>query len=203
MRIIGLTGGIGSGKSTVAEMLVQLGARLIDADKLAREVVRPGEAAWQEIIDWLGPDILLSDSSINRKRLGGIIFADPEARAKLDRITHPYISSAMRQALAEAASVGAKLVVVDIPLLFEKGWGKLADEIWVVYVDEATQLDRLMARDSLSRSEAAARIGAQMSLTDKARLADVVIDNSKDIDGTRQQVEAAWRRTTTTARAAT
>lgn len=203
MRIIGLTGGIGSGKSTVAEMLVQLGARLIDADKLAREVVRPGEAAWQEIIDWLGPDILLSDSSINRKRLGGIIFADPEARAKLDRITHPYISSAMRQALAEAASVGAKLVVVDIPLLFEKGWGKLADEIWVVYVDEATQLDRLMARDSLSRSEAAARIGAQMSLTDKARLADVVIDNSKDIDDTRQQVEAAWRRTTTTAKAAT
>jgi dephospho-CoA kinase len=199
MRIIGLTGGIGSGKSTVAAMLVKLGARIIDADKLAREVVRPGRPAWQEIIDWLGPDILQADSSINRKRLGEIVFADPEARSKLDLIIHPYINTAMRQALIKAESAGEEIVVIDVPLLFETGWDRLVDEKWVVYVDKATQLERLMARDKFTRVEAVARISAQMSLTDKVRLADVVIDNSKDYNSTIKQVETAWQIVNSTA----
>lgn len=203
MRIVGLTGGIGSGKSTVAEMLVKLGAQLIDADKLAREVVRAGTPAWQEIVDWLGPDILLPDSSLNRKRLGELVFSDPEARARLDQITHPCIGAALRQALAASASAGAELVVIDVPLLFEVGWDKLTDETWVVYVDETTQLERLMTRDNLSRRESAARIDSQMSLKDKVRLADVVIDNSNDTGSTREQVEAAWKRTKSAAGAVT
>jgi len=195
MRIVGLTGGIASGKSTVAGLLETLGACIIDADKLAREVVKPGNPAWQEIIDWFGPDILLPDDSLNRERLAQIVFGDSQARAKLEAITHPEIRRRVEQALAAAKDRGVKVVVLDIPLLFEVGWTELIDEIWVVYVDQDTQVERLMDRDGVTREAALMRIHSQMCLEEKARLAKVVVDNSKDVETTKKQVEAAWRRT--------
>lgn len=199
MRIVGLTGGIASGKSTVARLLEKLGACIIDADKLARDVVQPGMPAWQEIVDWLGTGILLPDSALNREQLASIVFSDPNARSKLENITHPRIRSSIEQAVAAAKERGVAVVVLDIPLLFEVGWTELMDEIWVVYVDSSTQQARLVSRDRLTSDDARKRIDSQMSLVEKARLANTVIDNSRDFKHTTKQVEEAWRRTLTAA----
>ncbi len=195
MRIVGLTGGIASGKSTVAGLLEKLGAFLIDADKLARTVVRPGQPALREIVDWLGAGILLPDGTLDREALARIVFSDRQARARLEGITHPAIRRCVEQAVAEAKDRGISVVVLDIPLLFEVGWTGLIDETWVVYVDRPTQEARLMDRDALTREDALMRINSQMNLTEKARLATTVIDNSEDLANTKRQVEAAWRRT--------
>lgn len=195
MRIVGLTGGIASGKSTVAGLLEKLGARVIDADKLAREVVRPGEPAWQEIVDWLGPDILLPDRTLSRERIARLVFSDSQARSRLEAITHPAIRRCVKQAVAAAKEQGAAVVVLDIPLLFEVGWTEMMDEIWVIYVDQSTQEARLMDRDRMTLRDALARIASQMSLAEKARLATTVIDNSKDFAYTKEQVEVAWQQT--------
>ncbi len=194
MRVIGLTGGIASGKSTVSGMLRELGARVIDADAIAREVVEPGRPALAEIVAWLGRDILLADGSLDRRKLGELVFGDSAARAALEGITHPRITAAAKEALAAAEREGCAVAVLDVPLLYEAGWDEGVDEVWVVYVDAATQLSRLMARDSLTAAQAAARVAAQMSLEEKARRADIVIDNSGDPGGTAAQVAAAWRR---------
>lgn len=193
MRVIGLTGGIASGKSTVSRMLRELGARVIDADAIAREVVEPGRPALTEIVAWLGRDILLDDGSLNRAKLGELVFGDSAARAALESITHPRITAAAKAALSAAERDGCAVAVLDVPLLYEAGWDRYVDEVWVVYVDVATQLSRLMARDSLTDSQAAARVAAQMSLEEKARRADIVIDNSGDPQDTAAQVDAAWR----------
>ncbi|MDR7867920.1 MAG: dephospho-CoA kinase [Sporomusaceae bacterium] len=193
MRVIGLTGGIASGKSTVSRILRELGARVIDADAIAREVVEPGRPALAEIVAWLGGDILLADGSLNRAKLGELVFADSAARAALESITHPRITAAAKEALAAAEREGCAVAVLDVPLLYEAGWDRYVDEVWVVYVDAATQLSRLTARDSLTAPQAAARVAAQMSLEEKARRADIVIDNSGDPQDTAVQVAAAWR----------
>lgn len=194
MRVIGLTGGIASGKSTVTGMLRDMGARVADTDAIAREVVAPGRPAWEDIVAWLGRDILLADGAIDRRKLGELVFADSSARARLEAITHPRIAAAVKAAVAAAAAEGLPAVVLDVPLLYEAGWDKDVDEVWVVYVDEATQLSRLLARDDLTPDEARARMAAQMSLAEKARRADVVIDNGGDLAKTREQTAAAWRR---------
>lgn len=194
MRVIGLTGGIASGKSTVTGMLRDMGARVADTDAIAREVVAPGRPAWEDIVAWLGQGILLADGAIDRRRLGDLVFADSAAREKLEAITHPRIAAAVKAAMAAAAAEGLPAVVLDVPLLYEAGWDKDVDEVWVVYVDEATQLSRLLARDDLTPDEARARMAAQMSLAEKARRADVVIDNGGDLAKTREQTAAAWRR---------
>ncbi|MDT8900729.1 dephospho-CoA kinase [Anaeroselena agilis] len=194
MRVIGLTGGIASGKSTVSGMLRELGARVIDADAIAREVVEPGRPARDEIVAWLGRDILLADGSLDRRKLGELVFGDSKARAVLEGITHPRITAAAKEALAAAEREGCAAAVLDVPLLYEAGWDAYVDEVWVVYVDAATQLRRLMERDSLTEGQAAARVAAQMSLEEKARRADIVIDNSGAPESTAAQVAAAWRR---------
>ncbi|EAX47995.1 dephospho-CoA kinase [Thermosinus carboxydivorans Nor1] len=194
MYVIGLTGGIGSGKSTVSAMLQELGAVIIDADEIAREVVATGKPAWREIKDEFGLGVLNGNGSINRKALGEIVFSDAKQRAKLEAITHPRIQAAVETALKAARKAGVRVVVLDVPLLIEKGWDHLADAVWVVYVDERTQLERLMARDRLTEDEARARISAQMSLREKAERAHVVIDNSGSIDATRRQVLIAWQK---------
>jgi dephospho-CoA kinase len=193
MRIIGLTGGIACGKSTISAMLRELGAVIIDADQLARKIVEPDKPAWQEIVAWLGDEILCPDGALDRKKIGEIVFCDPKARERLEKITHPLIKEATSDMLADAERQGYGVAVLDVPLLFETGFDKFADENWVVYVDEATQQARLMERDGLTREQAMARINAQMKLADKVRLADVVIDNSGDVSSTRRQVEAAWK----------
>ena len=194
MILAGLTGGIASGKSTVCSMLRQLGAKVVDSDRIAREVVEPGQPAWKEIVEWLGAEYLLPSGGIDRKKIGALVFSSVEARHRLEEITHPRIREVVMHAAMTAAAEGAEVVVLDVPLLFEVGWDKLADEVWVVYVDRENQMERLMRRDSLSAEQAAARLDAQMSLAEKARRADVLIDNSKDLTSTRRQVSEAWRR---------
>lgn len=194
MYQIGLTGGIASGKSSVSRILAQLGAFIIDADQIAREIVVPGQAAWQEIVDHFGQNALQPDGSLNRRWLGGLVFRDEDQRKCLEAITHPAIRRKVEQQLAVARERGFSVAVLDVPLLLETDWGKMVDEVWVVYVDRQTQLRRLILRDGLTEEEALARIASQLSLEEKRKLADLVIDNSGDPQYTRQQVEMAWNR---------
>lgn len=193
MRVLGLTGGIGSGKSMVASMFAELGADVIDADQLAREVVEPGQPALEEIRTAFGPDILLPDGRLDRGKLGRIIFADPVARGTLNAITHPRIRELMAGEIAARRSRPGVLIV-DIPLLYENDRTDSVEAVIVVWVDSKTQLRRLVERDGLSEEEARQRIAAQMPLDEKRARADVVIDNSDSRENTRRQVEAIYRR---------
>lgn len=193
MYTIGLTGGIASGKSTVSAMLAQLGAVIVDTDKIAREIVEPGQPAWQDIVAAFGEACLLPGGYLNRKMLGDLIFSDKNKRRLLDEITHPYIKNTAQQALDAAERQGARVAVLDAPLLIEVGWQFMVQAVWVVYVDAQKQVSRLMQRDKISCSQALDRIGSQMSLRDKLSYADVVIDNNKELAATRQQVIIAWQ----------
>jgi len=194
MYIIGLTGGIASGKSTISRILAGLGAYIIDADEIAHTVVMPNQPAWHDIVNHFGREILLPDGTINRKVLGEKIFKDKQQRLALEKITHHYIKDQVQKQVAHAKISGAQIVVLDIPLLFETGWQKMVDETWVVYVEEEVQLARLMARNELTNRQAMDRIGSQMSLAEKAKQADVVIDNNLDIENSRKQVTVAWEK---------
>ncbi len=193
MRIIGLTGGIASGKSTVARMLEKRGAAVIDADRLAREVVMPGEPALLAIAEAFGPEVLQPDGTIDRQRLGAIVFADPAARRRLEEITHPAIGRRAEAELTALRTAGTQVAVYMAALLIEAGVTSRVDEVWVVYVDGETQLRRLSERDGLERDAALARIRSQMPMEEKARHGVVVIDNSGDLHRTEEQVAAAWR----------
>lgn len=191
--LVGLTGGIGTGKSTVAAMLAARGAVVIDADRLAREVVEPGEPTLARIVQEFGPEVLGPDGRLDRKALGALVFADPARRRRLEALTHPPIRARLDARLEALARAGFRgVVVVDAPLLVESGLHRAMDRLVVVTADEATQLARLMARDGLDRAEALRRIRSQMPLAAKARLADHVIDNSGDRAATEAQVERLW-----------
>jgi dephospho-CoA kinase len=193
MKVLGLTGGIGSGKSMVASMFAQLGADVIDADQLARDVVEPGQPALDEIATAFGRDILLPDGHLDRGKLGRIIFADSVARGTLNAITHPRIRERMDAAIAERASRPG-IVIADIPLLYENERTGTVEAVIVVWVDHETQLRRLLERDGLTEQEARQRIAAQMPLDEKRARADAVIDNSGSRESTQRQVEAVYRR---------
>ena len=193
MRILGLTGGIGSGKSMVAQMFAQLGAVVIDADQLAREVVEPGQPALEEITATFGREMLLPDGRLNRAKLAGIIFADSAARAKLNAITHPRIRERMDAEVAARRS-GPGVLILDIPLLYENDRASAVEKVIVVWVDPETQLRRLNERDGLTIEAARQRIAAQMPLDAKRARADLVIDNNHGRENTRRQVEAIYRR---------
>jgi dephospho-CoA kinase len=193
MRILGLTGGIGSGKSMVAQMFAQLGAAVVDADQLAREIVEPGQPALQEIAATFGPEVLLPDGRLDRPRLAGIIFADPAERAKLDAITHPRIRARMDEEI-KARRSDPGVLIVDIPLLYENDRIDTVEKVIVVWVDPPTQLRRLSQRGGLSAEAARQRISAQLPLDAKRARADHVIDNSGELEETRRQVEAIYRR---------
>jgi dephospho-CoA kinase len=192
MRVLGLTGGIGSGKSMVAQMFAQLGAAVIDADQLAREVVEPGQPALQEIAATFGPDVLLPDGRLDRPKLAAIIFADPAERARLDAITHPRIHERMEEEI-KARRSGPGVLIVDIPLLYENDRTDAVEKVIVVWVDPVTQLRRIRQRDGLSAESAHQRITAQMPLDSKRARADHVIDNSNGLPETQRQVEAVYR----------
>ena len=197
MKVVGLTGGIATGKSTVSEMLAEVGARIIDADRLARDVVQPGLPAWQAVVDHFGPSILQADGQIDRQRLGTVIFHDPGQKAALDRIVHPAVFEAMARHLAAIEKQAPhSVVILDVPLLYESAMDRDLTEVIVVYAPESLQLQRLMMRNGLTREEAAARVGAQMSIEEKRRRASVVIDNSGDLEATRTQVQRLWCRWT-------
>ncbi len=190
---IGLTGGIGSGKSTVARLLAERGAVVIDADAIAREIVRPGEPALTEIVDTFGPEMLLSDGTLNRAALAQVVFADEAARARLDAITHPRISERATEMIA-AAPDGA-VIVYDMPLLVEQGAEALRgwDRIVVVDAPDDVRLSRLVQR-GLSPDDAEQRMAAQASREERLALADDVIDNGRDLAGLEAQVNELWDR---------
>lgn len=193
MYRIGLTGGIASGKSTVSAMLAELGAKIIDTDEIARQVVQPGELAWQGIVNHFGRAILLPDGQIDRKSLGDRIFQDKTARQQLEKIIHPYIEMEVEKSVEQAAASGQQFVVLDVPLLFEIGWQTKVNSIWVVYVEPQIQLARLMARNQFTTEQALDRINSQMKLGEKVKKANVIIDNNLDINHARKQVILAWR----------
>ncbi|GFO54505.1 dephospho-CoA kinase [Geomonas sp. Red276] len=194
MRLIGLTGGIASGKSSVAKILVRLGAQVVDADQLAREVVEPGEEALARIAESFGSRVLHGDGTLNRAALGEIVFGDEEARRTLERITHPAIRKRADERLKILKESGAKLVFYMAPLIYEVGIASRFQEIWVVYLDARHQLERLMIRDSLPKEAAMARIASQMPMEQKKQLASVVIDNSGTIEELEGEVTRVWRR---------
>jgi len=192
MRIIGLTGGIGSGKSTVAAMLRELGATVIDADEGARAVVAPGGSAYADVVAEFGAEVVLPDGAIDRQKLAGIVFADPERRERLNGITHPRVREWMAAQLAEAGTRGAELVVLDVPLLYESGLDAGLSGVVVVWATPEQQLERAVGRGG-DRRDMAARIEAQMPLAEKRERATWVIDNSGPMEDTRRQVEELWQ----------
>ncbi|RIW29721.1 dephospho-CoA kinase [Bacillus salacetis] len=187
--IIGLTGGIASGKSTVSKLLVQKGFSVVDADAAARKVVEPGEPALGRIIEAFGKGILLSDGSLNRAALGDIIFNDEKRRKELNGIVHPAVRAQMLSEKDMAFNNGKNTVIMDIPLLYESDLSWMVDRTIVVYVDRETQLTRLMERNSLAKAEALARIESQMPLEKKKELAEAVLDNRGTIESTLAQLD--------------
>lgn len=193
---IGLTGGIASGKSTVVAALRDAGAAIVDADRIAREVVAPGGPAYDDVVREFGPEIMGPGGEIDRKALGARIFNDAAARRRLNALTHPHIRRRMADDAARlAAAPGVAVIVFEIPLLLDTTDGRDLglDGIIVVSAAEDVQLDRLVARDGLSRDEARRRLAAQVPLRDKVAAADWVIDNGGAPDATRVQVERLWK----------
>lgn len=185
MKVIGLTGGIASGKSVVSQALQALGAEIINADEIAHNVVDPFKPAWNEIINLFGKEILNEDNTINRKKLGEIVFNDREKLMQLNQITHPHIIKEISNSIKEAGLANRQAVVlVEVPLLYETHMDKLFDEIWVTWVDRETQIKRLMERDGISEEDALKRIEAQIPLDEKAKRADLVIDNNHNLEET-------------------
>ena len=194
MTVIGLTGGIASGKSTVTALLKEKGAVIIDADKIAREIMSKGEPAWFEVLNYFGDEILNDDrSDIDRKKLAHIVFSDKAKLEVLNNITHPKIIEEIKRQVEEYKKAGKKIIVIDAALLIETGLDKIADEVWVVAANEDIQLQRLMAREKdITKDEALKRIKSQMPLAEKLKFADRVIDNNSSIEETKKQVDKIW-----------
>ena len=197
VRLVGLTGGIATGKSTAAGVFAEQGAVVVDSDVLARRVVEPGSDGLEEIRREFGPGVLRADGSLDREALGAIVFGDHDARARLNAIVHPRVAAAAEGEVqaAHARDSGA-IVIYDVPLLFEVGMEGRFDRVVVVYVPRAEQLRRLRARDGLTAGEAEARLRSQGDIEEKACRADDVLDNTGSRQGLRQQVVDLWKRWT-------
>jgi len=196
MFVIGLTGGLGTGKTTVAEMLREKGAVVIHADQLGHQVYEPGRPAYHEIVEAFGPQVLGDGGRIDRRRLAQLVFSDAEALARLNRITHPRIRQAMQEQLAQLARAGVQVAVVEAALLLEAGWDDLVDEIWVTVAPPEVAAQRAAARSGIPMEEAMARIRAQLDNEKRVQRAHVVIDTSRPLEETRRQVEEEWRKLT-------
>ncbi|CNG33209.1 dephospho-CoA kinase/protein folding accessory domain-containing protein [Mycobacterium tuberculosis] len=190
MLKVGLTGGIGSGKSEVSALLAERGALVIDADKIAREVVEPGTPGLAAVVAEFGEDVLLPSGALDREKVGRIVFADPDRLAALNAIVHPLVGERMQE-LMDAAPADA-VVVYDVPLLAENGLAPMYDEVVVVDAPEETQLDRLTSRRGMTEEDARARMAAQASREERRAVATHVIDNSGTLDDLKNQVDALW-----------
>jgi dephospho-CoA kinase len=191
--IAGLTGSIATGKSTVSTYFAALGAVIIDADKIVRQVQQPGERAWQEIVEAFGEGILLPNSELDRAKLGSLVFGNEENRQRLNGIVHPRVREERdRQTQAALAENPRAIIIWDVPLLIETQMYKQVDKTIVVYVDAETQLARLLSRDELSEEAARQRIAAQMPIEEKRQYADFLIDNRGTLEETQAQVRAVW-----------
>lgn len=188
MLLVGLTGGIASGKSLVCRILEELGARTIDADQVSRDMVAPGSDAWNAIARDFGSEFLNSDDTLNRKKMADLIFADPRMRIRLESILHPRIGDEIANRIKQYSTKDpSSIIVVDAALMIEIGKHEDFDKVIVVYADEQSRVDRMVQRDGLSRSDAYRRILSQMPLENKLDLADYVIDNSGSMEDTRRQ----------------
>jgi dephospho-CoA kinase len=192
-RIIGLTGGIASGKSTVAAILRELGAPVVDADVLARRVVEPGQPAYHDIVREFGREVLADDGTIDRKKLADVVFADDARRKRLNAITHPRIAEAAQAETSRHIGAGAPVVFYEAALLVENGLHRMLDGLVVVSAPEDVQVRRVMARDGLDEAAARARLAAQLPLAEKLKVASHVIDNAGTPEATRAQVERLYR----------
>jgi len=194
VKLVGLTGGIASGKSTVAAMLRELGAKIINADDLARAIVQPGKEAWKEIVAAFGTEILRPDRAIDREKLRSAIFEDPQKRKRLDAITHPRIRALAQARAHELAAKGSAIVVYGAPLLFENEAHLWLRPVILVACLDALQRRRLKARDHLGEAEIEQHLKAQMPLSEKRPLADFVIENDGDLDELKKQVKDVWEK---------
>ena len=192
--IIGLTGGIGAGKSMAAAFLTELGARVIDADRIGHEVYRPGSEGFARVVEAFGPGVVGADGAIDRRALGALVFADPAARARLNALVHPLIAAEVGRRIAAARAEGFDgPLVVEAAVLLEAGWRPLVDRLWVVSTQREHAIARVMAARGLTREEVERRLDAQTSDAERRRHADLVIENDGSPAALRAAVEAAWR----------
>lgn len=192
MRVIGLTGGIAAGKSTISEALREHGAVIIDADKVGHEAYEPGTETYQALVTHFGPAIVAESGAIDRRKLGGIVFGDPQKRIELQDIVWPRMKEMMRARLAQLRAEGVQIAVIEAAVLIEASWTDIVDEVWVVQVPEEVALARLMARNGLSAEDGRARIRAQLTNAERAAHANVIIDNSGTVQAARARVDAEW-----------
>lgn len=194
MFVIGLTGGIASGKSTVSQMLAAKGAVIIDADKVGHEAFEPGTEAWREVVASFGQGILQPNGQIDRRKLGGIVFGNAEALARLNVIMHPKMQRLMAERLEALENQGVKVAVLEAAVLFEAHWTPLVDEVWVTVVPPTTAVQRLKERNGLTEEQAWARLRSQMTNEERIRLSDVVINTDCPLSQEQQVVDKLWRR---------
>jgi dephospho-CoA kinase len=193
MKVIGLTGGIGSGKSTVAQFLAELGAITIDADKVGHEAFQPNTELWQQVVDAFGQQVVAPNGSIDRRKLGEMVFGNPESLARLNQIMHHRMYDMVKAKLEEYQRQGVRVVVLEAPLLLEAGWTPLVDEIWVVVASETVVLKRLRRWSGLPESETLARIHSQLSSEERIKHADMVINNNGNLDELRARIAELWQ----------
>ena len=193
MKIIGLTGGIGTGKSEVSKVLTELGAVVLDADKIAHQVYLPQTSTWQEIVDAFGGDILKPNNEINRKKLGDIVFKNTEELNRLNSIVHPRIRDFLMMRIDEEREKDIPSVVVDAAIIIEADWLSVVDELWVVISDLDNILERLKLRDGLSREAIMARISTQLAQEERMKYATLTIENNSDLPSLKNKVESLWR----------
>ncbi len=192
MYVIGLTGGIGSGKTTVSDMLRAKGASIVYADQIGHEVYQPGTPVWEQVVRAFGRQVLGKDDQIDRRKLGQVVFSEPGALDRLDAITHPPMRQAMIEKLEELRRRGAPVVVLEAALLIEAGWADLADEVWVTVVDPDEGARRSMERSGLSREQAEARIAAQLPNAERIKHAQVIIDTNCSLAEVARRVDELW-----------
>ncbi len=195
MKTIGLTGGIGSGKSTVSQILAELGAFVIDADKVGHEIYLPGKEAWHQLTTAFGRDILAPDQTIDRKKLGDLVFGSDDARKKLNGIVHPLMFQDIdRRIKAKRAEEFTKPIVVEAAILIEANWLPLADEVWLVVTNKNAVIDRVATQRGMAAKETEARIASQLSDSERRKYAQIVIENDGSLEALRQAIGTAWSR---------
>ena len=194
MRLVGLTGGIGSGKSSVSRLLAERGAYIIDADRITHDLERRGRPVWRDIFETFGWAVLAFDGELDRRKLGHRVFTDIQQRQRLNEIVHPAVRAEIAKRIEWAKSRGTLVTIMDVPLLIEGGLFGLVDEVWVVYADPMHQVARIQARDGVSETSAWQRIHAQMPLKDKLDYADRVIDNRGTFDDLEAVIHKLWQK---------
>ena len=194
MKVIGLTGGIGSGKSTVSRFLAELGAIIVDADRVGHDTFKPGTELWREVVAAFGQQIVTPSGGIDRKKLGEIVFGSAESLSRLNQMMHPRMCDMVKARLEGYQRQGVEVVAIEVPLLIEADWTSLVDEVWVTTTSEATVLKRLQERAGLSKEETLTRIRSQLSSEERIKRADVVINTDCSLDEVKTRVKGLWAR---------